>query len=430
MFKIKKYISIELFIVFFWALMDLIEVLVILNTHIFTGDFFPWEVTVSNTTIILLFLSQLLIYLSVYKFYILFIKEKRLIKSNLNLNIHLYKFIDYFFLLLLLLNILFFIMGASNVAGSYKPNSISFVLHLISIDAIFPIYYFLNRNRNNKIIYITNILIYFLFQIAKGWSGIILQIFLFELYFRSRQKISYKFLLLLPLLFVGGIFLYQFVFPMKLAIRAHGSILDIKPISFVTAAGLLTGRLSMMGNLIAIFQYKSDILNLLNNFYPLNFEILKFIRIQIPSFIASNLFSYNIFRYGMVGSALWLFKTGQLPMRGVIEVSGDGPTLLGTSYLLFLRNPLELILFYLFTFFVIFYIKIILDTFKSKDIYFPFFISLIYFVHEAGEVAAFGVLFSSLTTFFAVILFAKAILYILKNKSQINKVYDKKTEAF
>lgn len=189
MFKIKKYISIELFIVFFWILMDLVQVLLILYTRIFLGDFFPWEITVSNTTIILLFLSQTLLYLFVYKLHISFIRERRLIKSNLNLNIRLYKFIDYFILALLLLNIVFYISNITHTAGVYKHNSVSFIIHLVAIDAIFPIYYFLNRNKNNKIIYATNIIIYFLFQIAKGWSGIILEFFLFELYFRAKQKL-------------------------------------------------------------------------------------------------------------------------------------------------------------------------------------------------------------------------------------------------
>lgn len=407
--------SIELFIIFFWVLMDLIQVLVILHTRILLGDFFPWEVTVSNTTIILLFLSQFLLYLFAYKFYISFIKEKRLIKSNLNLNVQLYKFIDYFFLTLLLLNIVFFISGIIHPAGTYKPSPVSFIIHVVSIDAIFPIYYFLNRGKNNKIIYSTNILVYVLLCIAKGWSGIFLSIFLFELYFRSRKRISLKSLLLLPLLFIGGIFLYQCIYPLKLAMRAQTSILNTEPISFISAAGLLIGRLSQMGNLIAIFQHKLDILTLLNSMYPLNFAILKFIRIQIPSFIAIKLFPYNIFLYGTLGNILWLFKIGYLPIHDTEQCSFGVP-LLGASYLLLLRNPIELILFYLFTIFVVFYIKIILDTFRNKDIYFPFFLNLIYFVHEAGEVqVAFGRLFFSLTSFFFVILFAKAILYTLKN---------------
>lgn len=413
MFKIKKYVSIEFFVVFLWALADLTQALIIINTHIFSGDFFPWRVTESNAVIIFIFLSQFLLYIFVYKFYISFIKEKRLVKSSLNLNKHLYKFIDYFFLSLLMLNIIFYISGFITVAGSHKFSSLTFIIHLVSIHPIFPIYYFLNRNKNNKIIYATNIILYFLLQIAEGWSGIFFQIFLFELYFRSRQRINFKFLLLLPIFFAGGAFLYQFIYPMKLAIRAHTSIFNIKPISFIVAANLLIGRLSMIGNLTAIFQYKSDILRLLNKMYPLNFEILKFIRAQIPSFIAIKLFPHNIFLYGTIGYILWLFKIGCVEIQGASI--GFGPTLLGTSYLLLLRNPIELILFYLFTILIIFCIKIILDTFGNKDIYFPFFLNLIYFIHEAGEISmAFGELFFSLTSFFLIILFAKTVLYTLR----------------
>lgn len=197
-------------------------------------------------------------------------------------------------------------------------------------------------------------------------------------------------------------------------------MLNIEPTTFTTAAGLLFSRLSMMGNLIAIFQYKTGILQLLNSMYPLNFEILKFIRVQFPSFIAIKLFPYNIFLYGTLGEILWLFKIGGM-LTSNAQPIGVGPTLLGTSYLLLLRNPIELILFYLFTIFVVFYIKIILDTFGNKDIYFPFFLTLIYFVHEAGEIEmAFGELFFSLTSFFFIILFAKAILYILKNSHNLS----------
>lgn len=413
MFKIKKYISIELFVIFFWALMDLIQVLVILNTHILLGDFFPWEVTVSNTTIIFLFLSQFLLYLFVYKFYVSFIKGKRLIKSNLNLNKHLYKFIDYFLLSLLVLNIVFFASGVISTAGTYKPRPESFIINIVSIDAVFPIYYFLNRDKNNRTIYVVNIIVYILLCIIRGWSGIFLFIFFFELYFQSKGKISLKFLLLLPLFLIGGIVLYQFIYPLKMAIRYNTTL---EPISFVDAASLLIGRLSMMGNLIAIFQYKSDILYLLNSMYPLNFAILKFIRIQIPSFISIHIFPYNIFLYGALGHILWLFKIGYLPVNDT-EQSSFGVPLLGTLYLLLLRNPIELILYILFTVFIVFYIKIILDIFGNKDIYFPFFLTLIYFVHESGEVqVAFGRLFFSLTSFFFVMLFAKAILYTLKDR--------------
>ena len=419
MFKIKKQINVELFIILTYIIIDLVQVLVIINTHILVGDFFPWRVQISNIEIILLFLFQCLLYSFIYKIYISFIKKKRLIRSSLNLSMPIYRFIDYLFMLLLLLNIIFEIAHITVPAGKYEQSLISFVIHLIDIGVFFSVYYFLNRNKNNKIIYATNIIIYIFLQLAKGWSGIFLQIFLYELYFRSKGKINLKFILILPLLFVVGTFLYQYIYPLKIALRTGEDIFNIKPITFDISASLLVSRLSMMGNLIAIFQYKNDILQLLNNMYPSNFEILKFIRVLIPSFISIELFPYNIFLYGTLGNILWLFKLGStfVPSN---EIYGFGPTLLGTSYLLLLRNPIELILFYLFTVFVVIYIKILLDSFGSKDIYFPFFLNLVYFVHEAGETqTAFSGEFFSLTSLLFVILLAKAILYITKSKARI-----------
>jgi hypothetical protein len=420
--KFRKNISIELFIIYFWILLDLVQLSFILYNHILVGDFFPWQLTVDNITIIIIFSFQCLLYFLTYKFYIFFIKQKRILKVHINFNKTLYKFIDWFFFLLLILNFIFYLQHISNPVGIYKPNSISFIIHLIDITAIFPFYYFLNRNKGSKILYITNIIVYLIIQIAKGWSGIFLQLFLFELYFRSKGKINLLFFLILPLFFIIGIFIYQYIYPLKLAIRSHSniSILTLEPIPFSLATILLIGRLSMIGNLITIFQYKNDILYLLNNIYPWNFEILKFIRNITPSFIASQLFPQSIFLYGTIGNVLWFLKTGNVYELNT-TIYGFGPTLLGSSYLLLLRNPMEFILFYLLTIFVIFYIKAILDTFNNKDVYFPFYLILIYFVHEAGETSvAFAKVWFSLTAFFIVILFAKLIINkIIKSNANL-----------
>lgn len=415
MFKVKKYIRVEFFIIIFWIFADLLQLLFILNTHILFGDFFPWEVTLSDMQIILLASLQILSYFLVYKFYFFFIKNKKLTKTYINLDKNIYKFLDYFFSFWVMVNIIYLAIGLTCPAGSYKLSRVTFIIHLLPIDILFVIYYILNRNQNNEIIYITNIILYLVLQLAKGWTGIILKIFFLEMYFRTKQKIHLKFLLLIPIIFISGVVLYQFAYPLKQAIR-YGLSIYILP--FSEAFVLLLNRLSMMGNMLAIFQYHSDILNLLNSFYPMNFEILKFFRAMIPSFIATKIFPLEVTYYGTIGSILWIFKTGVTPLYE--QFIGFGPTLVGTSYLLLLRNPIELILFYLFAILVVFYTKFILDLFRNQDIYFLLFLKLVYFVHEAGELQmAFADMFVGVTSFFFLVLLAKAFIYTLRQQSGV-----------
>ncbi|MGC8734947.1 MAG: oligosaccharide repeat unit polymerase [bacterium] len=409
--KIKKQISIELYLILFFIFADFIQAIVIINSGFLIGDFFPLEVRENTEKIIFLFSLQSLLYFLTYKFYLSLIKNRKFLSFYIKIDSNLYVFIDYLIFSLLLLNILFFLFVISNKAGSYNSSNISFILNIISIDAIFPIYYFLNRTNGNRFIYILNTLIYVILTLGKGWTGIIFMIFIFELYFRFKQKVHLKYLLAIPMLIIIGSFLYQLIYPLKIYIR-YGT--EIEPISFLESTGLLIGRLSMISNLVAIFQYKSEILSLIDSLYPINFEILKFIRVQVPSFIAKEFFPYEIFEYGTIGSILFLFKIGiSYPIEGV--ATGFGSPLLGTLYLLFLRNPIEALLFLLFSLFVIFCIKFLLDLFKCNHIYFPFFFNLIYFIREGGEIVlAFGKIFFSLTVFVIIIILFKEIINGLK----------------
>jgi hypothetical protein len=56
--KIKKYISIEFFIVLIYIIFNFIQALILINTRTFWGDFFPLEVELSNKIIWLLFLYK------------------------------------------------------------------------------------------------------------------------------------------------------------------------------------------------------------------------------------------------------------------------------------------------------------------------------------------------------------------------------------
>ncbi len=406
--KINKIINIEFFVIIFFIFISLLQLLFIIKTHMFIGDFFPWKVNVPNETIFIAFTSQIFLYFFAYKFYKYFIRDKHFFKANLKLNKRIYIFIDYFFISLLILNIFFFLKGYINTTGTYKVNEFSFIIHIFSIDALFPIYYFLNRGKTNNFFYLLNICIYILFDIFEGNTSIILNVFIYELYFVTNQKIKTKYLFLIPITLIAGIFLYQIVYPLKFAIRNHLNILNIIPIPFIMSSQFLIGRLSSFGNFIAIIQYKNKLLTLFNRILPLNFEILKFIRMQIPSFISTKIFPKSIFFHD-IGYVLWILRIGYMP-NGVTHPTSLAPTLLGTLYLLFLRNPLELILTVLFTFCVIFYIKIILDTFGNKNVFFPFYFIIIQFINETGTVSgAFGELFFSITSFFLVLLFFKAL---------------------
>lgn len=408
--KIPKYISIEFYVLLLYIIFDLVQFLFIINTKIFIGDFFPDYVTVSNYVVINLFIIYIFFYFFVFIFYKNFLKKIRIIKKHIIYDSETSKFVDKFYFILLILNFIIFVVILKQKAGAeYTPHSFTFLLNMLKIDVIFSLYYFLNRNSSK--LYFLNILGTLLLFIAQGWSGILFKVFLYEFFLRFKNRISiFRMIPLTIIILVIAILVYSIIYPIKVSIRNEDSII-FKPIPFYEAVFLLFGRLSMFSNVVAIYQYSDSLVNLLNTFFPPHFEILRFFRVMIPSFIALKLFPESI-NYG-IGYILWSFHVN-FSGEGIF---GFGPSLMGTLYLLFNKDILEVILYILAIFCVIIYLKCILDVFNKKILYFPFLLNLLYFVRESGELwLPFSNMVVSWTLFILIVIMYKNLRYLWKYK--------------
>jgi len=401
--KIAKYISIELYVLLLFIIFDLIQFLFIINTRIFIGDFFPDFVTVSNYVIINLFLVYMLFSFLTFIFYTNFLRRVKIINKKIFYDSKTSKFVDKFYFVLLILNFLVFVLILNKKAGAeYTPHKFTFLLNMFKLDVIFSLYYFLNRSSNK--LYLLNVIGTVLVMIAQGWVGILFKVFIYELFFRFRNRINiFKIIPLTILIFVAAILAYSVIYPIKNAIRyGYESIFIFDPLPLSQAAFLIFGRLSMFSNLVAIYQYSDNFVNLLNSFFPPYFEILRFFRVITPSFIAIKLFPESI-NYGK-GYILWSFHTN-FSGEGVY---GFGSTLMGTLYLLFNKDILEAVLYILAIFIIIIYLKCLLDLLNNKILYFLFFLNLLHFVRESGEIwLSFSNMVVSWTLFILVIIIYK-----------------------
>lgn len=406
--RLKKYISVESCIFFYYISFDFLQTIFLLKFRIFVGDFFPWEITLPCYKIWLIFLLNIGLYLIFFKLLFLnFIKPKRIFKKHIHFDTSLLKFIDWFFLFWIILRLLYVFIGGIK-AGFVKYPIWSFII-LVS-DTLFPFYYILNRAKA-KFLYFLNISLYVISTIFQGWIGNLLLVAILELYIR-KEKVHLIYLFSLPLVLLLGILFYQYVYPLKIAIRSGTNILDIKPISFEQSAYLLIGRLSMMGNLLAIIQYSQDILDILNTVLPNYFTIFKI----IPFFIYKELFPSYINLKGDIGNVLWIYKVGYETSKNLIlnsQICSFGLPFLGTIWILFLRNPIEALLFIFEFLFYFLILKMCLDILNCKKLYFPLFLYLMYFVREGSTLFSTSYIFSLLTFLFTIV-FIKNLFKLLK----------------
>lgn len=224
-----------------------------------------------------------------------------------------------------------------------------------------------------------------------------------------------------------GIFLYQHIFPLKKFIRTTGTfnlyfLNYIQPIPFKESAFYLFSRLSCFSNIIATIQYKEEILTAINYIYSSeNFTILKiltFIRDSFGSHMESvlKLIIHSIFAY--LGYSLAVFRSDYIISEE--RVVSFGTPFLSVIYLLLSYNILQFILYIIFLIISVLFIKGLLDTFKDKNVYFVFFLTLMYFAHESGEISV--AFFRQIIGYF---IFSLILLVFKSIQKCINKKYKK-----
>lgn len=348
---------------------------------------------------------QLLIYLTVYLLYNKS-KNKQFKLKFISFNRKLYIYLDLFLFVYLFSN--FLVIFLTNMrAGIAISTYYTFIIRLLPIQFLFVFYYVLNRNNGYRIFFLLNLLIYIFCNLLQGYVGSFLYLFFVELFMR-KEKLPAFYLLFIPLSFIPLSLIYMFLFPFKLSLRT-GESFDLYKIGFTEAFLLLIGRISLLANSFVIIQHIKDILSLIN-FLPDYFSLLRAIRVIIPGWLAKDIFPEEIVYYGYA-YLLWIFHTG-LPITFITDEGkaiSYGIGLIGITYLLVKKSWIEFFFYVLVVIFLIFLIKLFLDLFKYKKLYFPFWLLLLYFINESASLETLSWFTFGLFNFLFLIIFLSSL---------------------
>ncbi|MFK7779652.1 MAG: oligosaccharide repeat unit polymerase [Candidatus Gracilibacteria bacterium] len=194
----------------------------------YAGELHNFSLDITKEEVFILMIYSILSFIFAYYLYRMTIKKRLIIKKYVfKLNI---VFFTNAYFILLITSFIFMINTGVGIVLSHATSQYSIIFGFLNVNTIFPFFYFLVRkskeiSRKYFFIIVTTFLIYRLLQ---GWSGIILSIFIFELYFYYKNKYIGKLkqiaiIVFLPLLFIFiGASLYQKVYPIKNEIRGLG----------------------------------------------------------------------------------------------------------------------------------------------------------------------------------------------------------------
>ncbi len=160
----------------------------------------------------------------------------------------------------------------------------SIILNLLNVGLFFPIYFVTCKDR--KKLYWVNTILFSIYEILCGWSGFILELSILELYlFIKYNKKSKKFVSffkydfsILAGMFLGGGFLYQFMYPLKEFIR-NGYLNSIK---YTEALTRLISRMTGFPLSAAAVQNHEKISELFSNQCRWYYETASIFRSMLP----------------------------------------------------------------------------------------------------------------------------------------------------
>lgn len=236
----------ELTFILLYCICAIIEAILMCINHKFYGDVEIATYNMQSFDVLIYLFFSLMLWLTAYFFYITTRKKKGRrgrIKCLVN-----YK-MQYFFLIWVLIYIFYTITTGVGVVESNKTASISFIFSMFDINAIFPFYYILFReDEKHKKIFAVNVIFYCTLRLLQGWTGFILDIFMYELYFYAKRKNKKASMIRGMLLVVGMLFagagVYKIMYPFKMAIRYDYNFSFNLAIPYEEALSKLTSRFS------------------------------------------------------------------------------------------------------------------------------------------------------------------------------------------
>lgn len=238
------------------------------------------KVSMDILNIYLIFLLFLFLLIStVVLYYTNFQDKKFLISPKLEFSLNRKRFEWYLIIVIALNMLLLFKTGVGKAGGEYKSSTLSSLLALLNFDFFFWIY-FINyfSDRSKKFYFIC--ILYVVLQTVQGWSSFIITFF-FIILCQADKKWQKRLLLILPFVFLGGGFIYTFMYPLKMLVR-YGKYYTI-----TYGEGLLHlfERLTKFPNACVAIQNSNQILDLYREYNFSNEEVMAFFYPWTPGFL-------------------------------------------------------------------------------------------------------------------------------------------------
>lgn len=261
-----------------------------ISTQQYAGELSQFQHYSSPLELVILLVYSIFGFIGAYFFYKL-TKDRKIYLSITPLRVNTTR-LTVVFLILLVAQLIFLISTGVGRIGSQATSSYSPVFSLLNIDALFGVFYFLTRKSTHvkKIYFWPIVLTYLAFKILQGWSGVILIIFFFELYFHFNDRYIRSWsriilIVLLPLLLIlSGGKVYHYVFPYKFEIRG----MSISEISYTESVVNLTNRLTFYPISVGAYERNAEIQKLAFQDDTLFRETKGFFRPFTPRFIMEN----------------------------------------------------------------------------------------------------------------------------------------------
>ena len=216
-----------------------------------------------------------------------------------------YRRFNNFMIIYLVIMILYGIRTGDGAAEAGGLFSSSIFASLWVPDSIFPLYYCVCREKYKIRARIVAVL-YVLYKIFLGWSGVVLFIAVLELYYvyKDRKIDSTKTILITIVAYIFGGGLYGVLHPLKYSIRFGTSFNISDRLSIMEGISNLANRIAHLESTLYVHENIDKVINLYQSQGIIFPEFMAIFRPLIPSFIMKN----KIF--SSIGSCIYNAQSG------------------------------------------------------------------------------------------------------------------------
>ncbi|MBV5341697.1 MAG: oligosaccharide repeat unit polymerase [Deltaproteobacteria bacterium] len=241
--------------------LTIVAIFMILSKR-YAGELSQFQCYITTIDLFILLWFSIVGFVISYFFYVI-TKNKKIFIYIAPFRVRPFRLTNVFFCLLLL-QLVFLLVTDVGRVGSQSTSPYSSIFSLLNIDAFFGFFYFLTRKSDQvkKIYFWLVVITYLVFKLLQGWSGIILVVFFFELYFyfksrKIRPWRSVAIVLFLPLILIlAGGKVYQYVLPFKFEMRG----LSLTEINYTESVVNLTNRFTFFPVAVGAYEKNREII--------------------------------------------------------------------------------------------------------------------------------------------------------------------------